>query len=182
MTTLFTLLLTQSASIIPLPLKLKINTFISNVFLQNAVQPLEHYQNSCTEDLLWAFFSLVYSPKDLTEEDYTESHNSKMKNLRELCLKLGLVNIHDEVSANKTVVQDIIKEDHLTDYVTCLPWYMEVKGMLREKMEVLMELVCSEVPSLQNLCKAKLARNKFGLQNVLFLSVQELAIQYNDCC
>ena len=82
------------------------------------------------------------------------------------------------------MAREAIAEDCLTDFVACLPWYMVAEGKYREKMEVLMDVVRDsnyvKAPSLLSLCKARLARVWFGLEKVLNLSVQEMAIEWTQ--
>lgn len=70
----------------------------------------------------------------------------------------------------------MLLQEGLEDYITCVPSY--VPGSLRDQARELVRIVGSGVqlqpPRLVNLVKANLAKNHFGLERVVHLSVGEI--------
>jgi len=181
MANFFISLLSQSADIILLSLKLKMQDFVATTVRDNCTSAQQdgNDDDTSSEDVLWPFMSLAYMPGDLTDVCYSKSHNCCMKNLKDLCLQLGLLLVHNVVLKKRQEAMDVITEDGLIDFVTCLPWYTELR---KDKLAIFLEAICHkdsvEVPLLLNMCKAKLARIWFGLEMVLTRSVQDIVIEW----
>jgi len=74
--------------------------------------------------------------------------------------------------------RQVLKQEGLVDYVTCMPSY--VPESLKPKAKELVQMLATSadlqvpLPTLSSLVKAKLAKMYFGLEGVLAMSVGEI--------
>ena len=93
------------------------------------------------------------------------------------CVELGVVSVLNMTQRRE--VQQLLQDEGLIDYVTCMPWILPQGSRAQQKavklVNKLSQCLKLQPPSLINICRAKLASVKFGLNTILNTnSVQEL--------
>ena len=112
------------------------------------------------------FVNLVYSHyKDSNSLPAME--NQLLKDLYLTSVRTGIFSLQSMCLSDD--FKDIIEKEELTDYLTCLPWY--VPEVLREDAELLVQLVNMKIkpqpPQLVNIVKGYLASYCFTLEEVM---------------
>ena len=131
------------------------------------------------------FVKLAYFPYSIpnrtcssaTRTDMHSSDAETTRKLQELCVEAGIFSLQNMLSG--APAREILVEEGLVEYVTCLPWCTlpgsraqeraaDLVSALRQKMQL-------HPPRLGTLTRAKLAAWHFGLEKVLqAISVHEL--------
>ena len=128
---------------------------------------------------------LAYSPNRAcssathvhTLTDRQSSDVETVRKLQELCVEAGIFSLQNMLSG--APAREILVEEGLVEYVTCLPWCTLPGSRAHERARDLVSALRHEMqlhpPRLGTLVRAKLAVWHFGLEKVLrTISVHEL--------
>ena len=98
---------------------------------------------------------------------FLANENPVLKDLYLTSVQAGIFSLKNMSLSD--IYKDIIEKEELTDYLTCLPWY--VPQVLREDAELLVQLVNTKIkpqpPQLVNIVKGYLASDCFTLEEVM---------------
>ena len=113
------------------------------------------------------FVRLVYFCYEKHSSSLPANQNQLLKDLYLTSVRAGIFSLQN-MSLSEDY-KDIIEKEELTDYLTCLPWY--VPEVLREDAELLVQLVNMKIkpqpPQLVNIVKGYLASYCFTLEEVM---------------
>ena len=124
----------------------------------------------CTYSLFIAYVKLAYLP------NVPQAERTPVSKLQEVSLQLTLFTLQNLLSREDH--RQVLLKEGLLDFVVCMPQY--VPPSLRPQAEELVQMVVSSPdipegpPKLLNLVKARLAKMRFGLEEILSLSVSEV--------
>ena len=112
-----------------------------------------------------------------TLTDRQSSDVETVRKLQELCVEAGIFSLQNMLSG--APAREILVEEGLVEYVTCLPWCTLPGSRAQERARDLVSALRHEMqlhpPRLGTLTRAKLAAWHFGLEKVLrTISVHEL--------
>ena len=113
------------------------------------------------------FVNLVYFHYNKHINSLAVQQNQVLKDLYLSSVQAGIFSLQSMCLSDD--FKDIIEKEELTDYLTCLPWY--VPEVLREDAELLVQLVNMKIklqpPKLVNIVKGYLASYCFTLEEVM---------------
>ena len=179
---LFAQLATSSSHSLQREQSLKLCDFVKG-FLEKAEYG-EIREHEVKVGFVWStvapYVRLAYSPdRTCSSAMRTDMHSSDAettRKLQELCVEAGIFSLQNMLSG--APAREILVEEGLVEYVTCLPWCTlpgsraqeraaDLVSALRQKMQL-------HPPRLGTLTRAKLAAWHFGLERVQAISVHEL--------
>ena len=103
------------------------------------------------------FVNLVYFHHDKNTNNFLANQNQVLKDLYLTSIRAGVFSL--KTMSLSDIYKDQLEKEELTDYLTCLPWY--VPEVLREDAELLVQLVNIKIkpqpPQLVNIVKGYLA-------------------------
>ena len=113
------------------------------------------------------FVNLVYFHYNKHINSLAVQQNQVLKDLYLTSIQTGIFSLQSMCLSDD--FKNIIGKEELTDYLTCLPWY--VPEVLREDAELLVQLVNMKIkpqpPQLVNIVKGYLASYCFTLEEVM---------------
>ena len=179
---LFAHLVTWSPKLIPPSLLPKIHTFITHFLNTADYRVIQEHETK--NGYIWStiipFVNLAYFP--YSNQKFAPSHcdpeqREAIENLQQLCIEAGVFSLQNMLSGNQ--VREIMVQERLVDYITCMPWYVPPRSRAQERASELVsrlgQTMQLQPPRLVTMVRAKLAALHFGLEKVLrTFSVHEL--------
>ena len=152
---------------------------MSQFLIETTTEDIRTYENK--RGTIWAtllpYVKQAYLPNKLASHETQGGHDMMLLGeLQTLSLKIIILFLHSKVSI--PMYQSLLVEEDLLDYVVSLPWNVPCSCrseavLLTSELGLCMPNI--EPPSLCNLAKAQLAKVHLGLDQLLKMTVGEIA-------
>lgn len=170
------ILILQSPLTLPLKntVQLKIRDNMSQFINNTKTEAIRKYEND--RGTIWATLLPYVKQAYLPNSPTTSDEIPLLTELQLLSLRVILLFLHSKVSM--PMYHALLVKENLLDFIVCLPW--RTPPSCRSEARALASELCSSMPGVNpprlcNIAKARLAKLHLGLEQVLKMSVGEIA-------